>query len=93
MQTYLEKVPEEVFNQENAAIVNEVDERTLNGEKVNEIRSLSIAGRTYTLQTIQVPLRDADGNITGISGIVRDMTDVDAGTGGTTTERVELIDE
>jgi len=69
------KTPEEVHNQENAVIVNEVDERTLNGEKVNEIRSLSIAGKTYTLQTIQVPLRDADGNITGISGIVRDVTD------------------
>ena len=69
------KVPDEVFNKENAAIVNEVDERTLNGEKVSGIRTLIVAGRPRTFQTIQVPLRNADGNITGISGIVRDVTD------------------
>ena len=69
------KVPEEVFNKEDAAIVTEVDERALNGENISEVRSLSIAGKPYTFHTIQVPLRDSDGNITGISGIVRDITD------------------
>ncbi|MBW1767523.1 MAG: PAS domain S-box protein, partial [Deltaproteobacteria bacterium] len=69
------KVPEEVFDKEDAAIVTEVDERTLNGENISEVRSLSIAGKPYTFHTIQVPLRDSDGNITGISGIVRDITD------------------
>ena len=68
------ETPEEVFDKENAAIVNEVDERTLNGEKISEIRTLVIAGRPYTFHTIQVPLRNVDGNITGISGIVRDIT-------------------
>jgi len=69
------KVPEEVFDKEDAAIVTEVDERTLNGENISEVRSLSIAGKPYTFHTIQVPLRDSNGNITGISGIVRDITD------------------
>ncbi|MBW1861364.1 MAG: PAS domain S-box protein, partial [Deltaproteobacteria bacterium] len=69
------KVPEEVFDKEDAAIVTEVDERTLNGENISEVRSLSITGKPYTFHTIQVPLRDSDGNITGISGIVRDITD------------------
>ncbi len=69
------KTPEEVFDENEAAIVNEVDARTLSGEKVSEVRSLSIAGRQYTFHTIQVPLRDADGKITGISGIVRDITE------------------
>ena len=69
------KVPEEVFGKEDAAIVTEVDERTLNGENISEVRSLSIAGKPFTFHTIQVPLRDSDGNITGISGIVRDITD------------------
>jgi len=73
----IEKVPEEVFDKEDAAIVNEVDERTLNGENINEIRSLTIAGKPYTFHTIQVPLRDSDGSITGMSGIVRDITDVE----------------
>ena len=69
------KVPEEVFDKEDAAIVAEVDERTLNGENVSQVRSLSVAGKPYVFHTIQVPLHDSDGNITGISGIVRDTTD------------------
>ena len=69
------KVPEEVFDKEDAAIVTEIDERTLNGENVSEVRSLSVAGKPYVFHTIQVPLHDSDGNITGISGIVRDTTD------------------
>jgi len=51
------KVPEEVFDKEGAAIVNGVDERTLNGENISEVRSLSIAGKPYIFHTIQVPLR------------------------------------
>jgi PAS domain S-box-containing protein len=70
------KVPEEVFNKEDATIVNEVDQRTLSGENVSEVRSLTIAGKPYIFHTIQVPLRDSDGNITGISGIVRDITEL-----------------
>ena len=69
------KIPEEVFDKEAAAIVTEIDERTLNGENVSEVRSLSVAGKPYVFHTIQVPLLDSDGNITGISGIVRDTTD------------------
>ncbi|MBW1769208.1 MAG: PAS domain S-box protein [Deltaproteobacteria bacterium] len=70
------KVPEEVFAKEGAAIIAEVDERALNGESIiSEVRSLSIAGKLHTFHTIQVPSRDSDGNITGISGIVRDITD------------------
>ncbi len=68
------KVPEEVFSKEDAAVVNEVDQRTLGGENVSEVRSLTIAGKPYTFHSVQVPLRDADGNIKGISGIVRDIT-------------------
>ena len=68
------KVPEEVFDKENAAIVTEVDERTLNGENVSEVKSLSVAGKPHIFHTIQVPLHDSDGNITGISGIERDIT-------------------
>ena len=70
------KVPEEVLRKEDAAIVAEADERTLKGENVSEVGSLFIAGKQYTFHIIQVPLHDADGNITGISGIVRDITDV-----------------
>jgi len=69
------KVPEEIFDNKDADIINEVDQRNLNGENVNDVRSLTIAGKPYTFHTIQVPLRDSDSNIIGISGIVRDITD------------------
>lgn len=71
------KTPEEIFDKEAADIILEVDERTLIGEKVSEIRSLTIAGKPYAFHTIQVPLYDSGGNITGISGIVRDITEFD----------------
>ncbi|MFO7558955.1 MAG: PAS domain S-box protein [Desulfobacterales bacterium] len=70
------KVPEEVFSKEDAAVVNEVDQRALRGENVSEVRSLTISGKPYTFHSVQVPLRDADGNIKGISGIVRDITEL-----------------
>jgi len=69
------KTPEEVFDKEDAAIVNEVDDRTLNGENISEVRSININGEPYFFHTIQVPLLDSDGNITGIGGIVRDITE------------------
>jgi PAS domain S-box-containing protein len=69
------KTPEEIFNKEAADIIYEVDQRTLNGEKVSEVRSLTSAGNLYFFHTIQVPLHDFKGNIKGISGIVRDITE------------------
>lgn len=68
------KIPEEIFNKEAAAIIYEVDQRTLNGENVSEERSLTIMEKLYTFHTIQVPMRDSDGKVSGISGIVRDIT-------------------
>lgn len=69
------KVPEEIFNEESAAIISEMDQRTFSGENVSEIRTLEIEGEIYTFHTIQVPIRDTDNNIIGINGIVRDITE------------------
>jgi len=68
------KTPEELFDPLNAGIVVEVDNRTFDGERVSEIRTLSINGKEYTFHTIQAPLDIVDGRVTSISGIVRDMT-------------------
>ncbi len=69
------KHPEDVFKKQDASVVQEVDARTLQGETVNEIRSLSIAGKTRTFHTIQTPLQDSHGAVTGMSGIVREVTE------------------
>ncbi len=68
------KTPEEIFDEEAAAIVNEMDQRTFAGETVNEAQTLNVSDSRYTFHTIQVPLRNAEGEIEGISGIVRDTT-------------------
>jgi PAS domain S-box-containing protein len=68
------KTPEEVFREQEAAMVREVDDANFAGEIVDAVRTLRIGERDVTLHTIQVPLRDAEGNVEGIAGIVRDVT-------------------
>ncbi len=72
----LGKTPEQLFEPEFAAIVKEVDDRTFNGETVNEIRNMEINGRKFVFHTVQVPLGRENGKITSISGIVRDITEI-----------------
>ena len=70
------KTPPEIFEPEFAAVINTVDDRTFNGEKVNEIRPLQIGDREYIFHTIQFPLEEKNGKIVSISGIVRDITKI-----------------
>lgn len=70
----LGKTPEELFDADSAVVIREVDRRTLAGEMVSETRDLPFGSEVHTFHTIQVPLRDATGRVTGISGIVRDIT-------------------
>ncbi|KPA14239.1 multi-sensor hybrid histidine kinase [Candidatus Magnetomorum sp. HK-1] len=72
----LGKTPEELFGAEEAATINDVDQRTFRGEKVSEIRTLAINGKAYTFHTIQMPLRNKDEKVIGITGIVRDITKI-----------------
>jgi PAS domain S-box-containing protein len=69
------RTPEEVFGERDAAVVRDVDDRNFAGETVDAVRTLRIGDRNVTLHTIQVPLRDAEGNVEGIAGIVRDVTE------------------
>lgn len=71
----LGKTPEQIFDPDDADLSLEVDQRTLNGEKVTEIRAININNKIHTFHTIQVPLYDSHGAITGVSGIVRDITE------------------
>ena len=68
------KTPEEVFDPEYARVVSEVDRITLTGETADEIRTLCIAGNDMTLHTVQTALVDQDGSVSGICGIVRDIS-------------------
>ena len=69
------KTPEEIFDPKSAKIVAEVDAVALKGGTADQVRSLPIGGREYVFHTVQVPLRKIDDEISGICGIVRDITD------------------
>jgi len=72
---FLGKTPEEVFDAENSSIIREVDEASLRGETVNAISTLRIGGQDIVLHAVQVPLRNAAGQVVGITGVVRDVTE------------------
>jgi PAS domain S-box-containing protein len=70
----LGKTPSEVFSDEEARIVSEVDDRCLAGEEVSAHRTLVIGGEEYTFHTIQAPMVNHRGEVIGITGIVRDIS-------------------
>lgn len=67
--------PTDLFKGDNLAAVEQVDGMNFAGNDVSEERTLDINGTERTFHTIQVPLRDPDGKVTGICGIVRETTE------------------
>ncbi|RLB65698.1 MAG: hypothetical protein DRI90_01290, partial [Deltaproteobacteria bacterium] len=67
--------PRELFDEQSAIIVEAVDAPVFRGETTNAIRTLNIQSKERTFHTVQVPLRDPTGEITGICGFVRDVTE------------------
>jgi PAS domain S-box-containing protein len=72
----LGRTPEEIFDPDSASVIAEVDRPVLEGKPVSEIRPLNLTDGEHTFYTIQVPLRDEEGAVTGICGIVRDITEL-----------------
>ena len=57
-----------MFHAEDAAVLNGVPEIR------SEVETRNPQGRRLVLEVIRVPVRDADGAITGIAGVARDVT-------------------
>ncbi len=70
----LGKTPEELFDPQSATAVKEADLPVLKGNVVDQVRTLTIAGENISFHTIQVPLRDEQGEVRGICGFVRNVT-------------------
>ncbi len=68
------KTPEQAYDPDFAKIITEIDNRTFNGENVNEITTIEINGIKFVFHTVQVPLEVIDGKVVSISGIIRDIT-------------------
>ena len=70
----LGKTDSNLFGPENAGHIEEIDSRVLEGKTVEEFPSKPVNGELKHFHTIKVPLKDADGLITGLCGIARDIT-------------------
>jgi PAS domain S-box-containing protein len=67
---------EELFSPENALRLTEVKRRALDGEAVlKEEISLSDDGEEYCFEISAEPIRDSAGSVTGIAGVMMDVTE------------------
>jgi len=67
---------EKLFDAEVAERVRMSDERVLAGEIVDESNISRINGVEHVFHSVKVPLRDVHGDIVGLCGIARDITEL-----------------
>ncbi|MEW6350379.1 MAG: sigma 54-interacting transcriptional regulator [Thermodesulfobacteriota bacterium] len=65
-----------LFGPEAAAHIREVEERVLRGERIAEEHTRPIHGSPATFYDIRTPLIDGKGDIVGIIGLSRDVTEL-----------------
>ncbi|NVM23481.1 MAG: PAS domain S-box protein [Desulfobacterales bacterium] len=66
---------EEIYEQQAAERLMQVDSRILGGESIEEEHTMLVKGTLMTFDISKVPMRDGSGQITGICGIARDITE------------------
>ncbi len=64
----------EIFDPEDSAGIAQVDTLVLAGETIELEENVAVNGVLRTFHIVKVPMRDADGTITGLCGIARDIT-------------------
>jgi len=69
------KTDADLFGEETGKQEMELDRRVIQGEIVEEESTRSVNGIPRTFHIIKVPLRDSEGNIFGLCGIARDITE------------------
>ena len=65
----------ELFGEEAGKHIEEVDLRVLEGETVEEEHTKPVGDMPHTFHIIKVPMRDSSGEIVGVFGIARDITE------------------
>lgn len=66
---------EDLFGPEESASMMELDRRVLEGAMIELERTRLVRGIATTFDEIRIPIRDSQGNITGICGMFRNITD------------------
>ncbi len=72
----LGKTSEDFFDKEAARYIVEIDSRVLNGERIEDINIRKVKGIPMTFHDVRVPMRSESGDIIGVCGISRDVTDL-----------------
>ncbi len=66
---------DDFFDKEAVSYIRDLDSRVLRGESIEEVSTRKIKGVPLTFHEIRVPMRDNSGEIVGMCGISRDITD------------------
>nr|CBH38782.1 putative sensory transduction histidine kinase [uncultured archaeon] len=69
------KTDDDLFDKEAALHIREVDSHVLKGETVEEEHTKKIKGVLFSFHVIKVPMRDNSGEVIGLCGIARDITE------------------
>lgn len=69
------RMDDDLFGSGFGATTREIDQQVLAGKIIETEYTVPIKGNGKTFAVIKVPLRDRNGNITGLCGISRDITE------------------
>jgi PAS domain S-box-containing protein len=75
MERILGATDRDLFPDEAADHIEKVDRRVFQGETIEEEMARPVTAAVYVFHTIKVPLRNDRGEITGLCGIARDITE------------------
>ncbi len=65
----------ELYGQGPAEIFRNEDVRVLSGQVIEAEHTFTLKGREITFSSVKIPIRDLEGNTTGLCGIAREITE------------------
>ncbi len=69
------KQDKDLFGEDASVHIEEMDRKVLSGVIIKEEQTKPVNGKPLTFHTIKVPLRDSAGNVMGLCGIARNITE------------------